>query len=157
MNDDRPVSPCIDLDPGAGSPQIVTEAQISAMVRRFYALAFEDDLLGPMFRATIQDFDAHYTIVEDFWSHSLLGTDRYRRGTPYSHHTHLKVESEHFDRWMAAFTAAVRETLPPAGIALALKRAAHMTTSFKAGMLPLPPPRPRPGGSDTDGRADADR
>lgn len=144
MSEDRPLSPCTDLDPGAGAPQIVTEAQISAMVRRFYALSFEDDMLGPMFRATIEDFESHYRIVEDFWSHSLLGTDRYRRGTPYSHHTHLKVEPEHFDRWMAAFTAAVQDTLPPAGVTLALQRAAHMTTSFKAGMLPLPAPRPRP-------------
>lgn len=138
---DRPIGPCTDLDPGSEAPQVATEAQISAMVRRFYALSFEDDMLGPMFRATIQDFESHYQIVEDFWSHSLLGTDRYQRGTPYSHHTHLKVETEHFDRWMAAFAKAVQETLPPAGAALALKRAAHMTTSFKAGMLPLPAPR----------------
>lgn len=143
MSDDRPIGPCTDLDPGVGAPQIVTEPQISAMVRRFYALSFEDDLLGPMFRATIEDFEGHYRIVEDFWSHSLLGTDRYQRGTPYSHHTHLKVEPEHFDRWMMAFTAAVHETLPSAGAELALKRANHMMTSFKAGMLPLPAPRPR--------------
>ena len=144
MSENRPVGPCTDLDPGEEAPQIVTEAQISAMVRRFYALSFEDDMLGPMFREMIQDFEAHYTIVEDFWSHSLLGTDRYRRGTPYSHHARLKVVPEHFDRWMAAFATAAGETLPPAGVALALKRAAHMTTSFKAGMLPLPAPRPRP-------------
>lgn len=143
MSQGRPVSPCTDLDPGADAPQIVTEAQIGAMVRRFYALSLEDDMLGPMFRMAIQDFEDHYRIVEDFWSHSLLGTDRYQRGTPYSHHVHLKVEPAHFDRWMTAFTAAVHETLPPAGAELALKRANHMMTSFKAGMLPLPAPRPR--------------
>lgn len=147
MNDtgsQRPLGPCTDLDPGADAPQIATEDDIVALVRRFYALALADDLLGPMFRAEIADFDGHYTIVEDFWSHSLLGTDRYQRGTPYSHHTHLKVEPEHFDRWMSAFTAAAQDTLPPAAATLALKRAAHMTTSFKAGMLPLPAPRSRP-------------
>jgi hemoglobin len=141
---ERPVGACADLDPGADAPRIASEADIVALVRRFYALALADDLLGPMFRAELADFDAHHTIVEDFWSHSLLGTDRYQRGTPYSHHTHLKVEPAHFDRWMAAFTAAAEEALPPAAAALALKRAAHMTTSFKAGMLPLPAPRPQP-------------
>lgn len=140
----RAPSPCTDLDPGAKAPQVATEAQIAALVRRFYALALDDDLLGPMFRAAIGDFEAHYTIVEDFWSHSLLGTTRYQRGTPYSHHAHMKVEEAHFDRWMAAFTAAAHETLPPPGATLALKRAAHMTSSFKAGLLPLPAPRPRP-------------
>lgn len=137
---ERPGAPCTNLDPGIDAPQIASEADIAALVRRFYALALGDDLLGPMFRAEITDFDAHFTVVEDFWSHSLLGTDRYQRGTPYSHHAHLKVEAAHFDRWMNAFTTAAHETLPSAAAMLALKRAAHMTTSFKAGMLPLPPP-----------------
>jgi hemoglobin len=144
MTTQRPPGPCTDLDPGAGAAQVASEAQISALVRRFYELALADDLLGPMFREQIADFDAHYGVVEDFWSHSLLGTDRYQRGTPYSHHMHLTVEAAHFDRWMAAFTAAAHETLPSDGAALALKRARHMTMSFKAGLLPLPTPRPRP-------------
>jgi hemoglobin len=129
------------------SPQ--AEAQIAAMVRRFYDLALADALLGPMFHATIADFDAHYAIVGDFWSHALLGTSRYKRGTPYVHHTNLQVEEAHFDRWMAAFTRAVGETLPFPFDALALKRAAHMTESFKVGLLPLPVPKMRAPGSAT--------
>lgn len=121
----------------------VTEEQISAMVRRFYALCLDDQLLGPMFRATIDDFDTHLSIVDDFWSHVLLGNSRYQRGTPYAHHTHLTVEEAHFDRWMAAFTQATTECLPAHAAELAMKRAAHMTQSFKAGMLPLAPPRAR--------------
>jgi hemoglobin len=140
-------SPCTDLDPGPAAVQVASEEQIAALVDRFYALSLEDDLLGPMFRATITDFPAHYRIVEDFWSHALLGTDRYQRGTPYSHHGHLRVEEIHFDRWNAAFTAAAHETLPPDAAALALKRAAHMTMSFKVGMLPLPVPGTATAGS----------
>lgn len=116
------------------------EAAIAALVRRFYALALDDDLLGPMFREVIHDFDEHYHIVEDFWSHALLGTDRYKRGTPYVHHTHLKVEEEHFTRWMAAFAQAAKETLPPDLAEAAMKRAEHMTRSFRMGLLPLTPP-----------------
>ena len=120
-----------------------SEDDIRALVLRFYELALEDDLLGPMFRETISDFDEHYGIVQDFWSHTLLGTDRYKRGTPYVHHTHLKVEEAHFDRWMTAFEQAAHEMLPPEATDLALKRAAHMTLSFKAGMLPLPTAKSR--------------
>ncbi len=137
-------SPCADLDPGPAADQVASEAEIAALVQRFYALSLQDDLLGPMFRAIIPDFPAHYQIVQDFWSHALLGTERYQRGTPYSHHGHLKVEEIHFDRWNTAFTAAAHETLPPVAAALALSRAAHMTLSFKAGMLPLPTPRSIP-------------
>jgi hemoglobin len=125
------------------------EALITTMVRRFYDLALADDLLGPMFRATIPDLDEHYGIVGDFWSHALLGTSRYKRGTPFTHHTQLQVEEAHFDRWMAAFTRAVGETLPFPLDALALKRAAHMTESFKMGMLPLPVPKIHAPGSTT--------
>lgn len=121
----------------------MSEDDIRAMVLRFYELSLKDDLLGPMFRATISDFDEHYGIVHDFWSHALLGTDRYKRGTPYTHHLKLTVEEAHFDRWMAAFTQAARECLPPEGAEMALKRAAHMTQSFKMGMLPLPEPKLR--------------
>jgi len=124
----------------ADTPIDQREVAIAAMVRRFYALAFEDDLLGPMFRAEISDLDEHYGIVTDFWSHALLGTQRYQRGTPYVHHTHLKLVPEHFTRWMAAFRQAVSEELPPDLAQLALKRADHMTGSFRAGLLPLTPP-----------------
>ncbi|MEJ2408276.1 MAG: group III truncated hemoglobin [Novosphingobium sp.] len=123
------------------------EAAIMAMVRRFYELSLEDDLLGPMFRAEIGDFEEHYGIVADFWSHALLGTDRYKRGTPYVHHTKLKVEEAHFERWMAAFGQAVEEELPPELAEPAMQRARHMTESFKMGLLPLPTPKKPPLGA----------
>lgn len=119
--------------------EAVDEDTIRQLVRRFYALALADDLLGPMFRATIADLEAHMQVVDDFWSHVVLGTHRYN-DHPYVHHTHLKVEPAHFDRWMAAFEQAVGETLPPAAAGRALGRARQMTASFKAGLLPLPKP-----------------
>lgn len=126
--------------PPEGAPDMAaSEALIAAMVRRFYDLSLADDVLGPMFRATIDDFEEHYGIVQDFWSHALLGTDRYKRGTPYVHHTKLKVEEVHFERWMKAFTQAVEEVLPAALAEPAMKRARHMTESFRMGLLPLSP------------------
>ncbi|PEQ11753.1 preprotein translocase subunit TatC [Novosphingobium sp. PC22D] len=127
--------------------EAASEAAIMAMVRRFYALCFEDDVLGPMFRALITDFEEHYRIVADFWSHSLLGTTRYNRGTPYTHHVGMKVEEVHFERWMAAFGQAAAEELPAPLAELAMKRARHMTESFKMGLLPLKAPEPRPSGA----------
>lgn len=113
------------------------EVAIEALVRRFYEHALADDVLGPMFRETIDDFEEHYGIVQDFWSHALLGTDRYKRGTPYVHHTHLEVAEVHFERWMDAFSFAVEETLPTELAENAMKRARHMTESFRMGLLPL--------------------
>ena len=97
--------------------------------------------MPPLATDAIITLDEHLIIVTDFWSHALLGTSRYRRGTPFTHHTHLEVDEDHFTRWMAAFTRAVQETLPPALAAPAMQRAAHMTESFRMGMLPLPAPK----------------
>lgn len=117
-----------------------TEEDIRALVRRFYALSLDDDLLGPMFRETIPDLEAHYPVVEDFWSTALLGTARYP-GSAFTKHVHLTIEPAHFDRWLAAFTQAVDETLPAAAADSAMKRARQMTQSFKVGLLPLPTPK----------------
>lgn len=137
--------PQAPLAPGFIDP--LAEALIAGMVRRFYALALADDLLGPMFRAEIDDMAEHQLIVCDFWSHALLGTTRYKRGTPFTHHTHLVVEEAHFTHWMAAFRQAVDECLPPELATPAHKRAAHMTESFRMGMLPLPSPPARGSGA----------
>lgn len=141
MSDPICASPPDGPQPGPDRGDALAEAQIAAMVARFYELCLADDLLGPMFRAIIPDLASHMVIVEDFWSHALLGTHRYQRGTPYSHHTHLVVQEEHFDRWMRAFGIATRECLCAEKAEMAMKRAAHMTISFKMGMLPLPEPK----------------
>ncbi len=132
-----------DIGPAVAEGEMA-EIAINALVRRFYALCNEDDRLGPMFAKVIPDFPEHYGFVRDFWSHALLGTDRYQRGTPYSHHLTLTVEEEDFTRWMTAFEQAVGECLPEDLGAAAMQRARHMTESFKMGMLPLPKPGSAP-------------
>lgn len=132
-----------DIGPAVATGD-AAEIAINAMVRRFYALCNEDDRLGPMFRKAIGDFPEHYGFVRDFWSHALLGTDRYQRGTPYTHHLKLTVEEEDFTRWMTAFAQAVEECLPQDLGESAMQRARHMTASFKMGMLPLPKPGAAP-------------
>jgi hypothetical protein len=60
----------------------LTEQHISELVRRFYLRASADDSLRIIFEAAITDWDAHHRVVENFWSHALLNTDRYQ-GSPY--------------------------------------------------------------------------
>lgn len=113
----------------------VTERQISDLVHGFYDRARVDDLLGPLFAAAIHDWDGHLRIVEDFWSHVLLGTGRYR-GPPFAPHLRLPIELDHFDRWLTLFHQAAEETLPAEAASRAIAKARHMTESFKAGLFP---------------------
>ena len=90
---------------------VLTEQHISDLVRRFYERAMEDGSLRPIFEATIHDWDAHHRVVEDFWSRTLLNTNRYQ-GTPYSLHARLPIRPEHFDTWLALFRETALEVLP---------------------------------------------
>ena len=113
----------------------VTEEDIARLVRQFYTRARSDQLLGDIFAAAVEDWEAHFLIVQDFWSQHLLGTKRYR-GSPFPPHLRLPVEPEHFDRWMQLFRATAEEVLPPVAARQALARAAHMAEGFKAGLFP---------------------
>ncbi len=88
------------------------EASIMECVRGFYGEAQQDPILGPIFAAEVHDWEMHYKTIANFWSRALLGTDRYS-GHPFSLHTKLPVEPEHFDRWLALFAVATKTYLPP--------------------------------------------
>ena len=116
----------------------VTEQQISDLVRVFYGRARQDTALAPVFDAVVENWEQHLQIVEDFWSHVLLGTKRYQ-GSPYPVHANMPIpiERPHFAIWLDLFRQTALETLPPEAAATAIGRAEHMTKSFKAGLFPF--------------------
>ena len=128
--------------PGDGSGHrdwgeiVVSEGEIAALVLEFYTAARADALLAPIFSKTVNDWDSHLVLVQDFWSHVLLGTTRYK-GHPFPIHMHLPIEPEHFDRWLALFLVAADATLPEKAAARAKARAKHMTESFRVGLFPF--------------------
>lgn len=134
-----------------GTNATVSEEQIATLVRVFYDSARADEKLAPVFASAINDWDSHLVIVQNFWSHALLGTSRYK-GHPFPPHMSLPIEPDHFDRWLALFVTAAEQTLPAEAAARAKARAHHMTDSFRVGLFPfvgadgkpsrLPPKRP---------------
>ncbi|MGB8279036.1 MAG: group III truncated hemoglobin [Methylovirgula sp.] len=119
------------------------EDAIMACVRRFYGEAQQDPLLGPVFAASVHDWEIHYRTIADFWSRALLGTERYK-GHPFPLHTNLPVEPEHFERWLALFAEAAETCLPPDLAEKAMAKANHMAESFKAGIFPFTDAQGRP-------------
>jgi hemoglobin len=112
------------------------ETAIGECVRAFYAKGVADPLLGPVFTGAIPDLDAHLEIIENFWSKSLLGTDRYQ-GHPFPVHMNLPIEPEHFQRWLELFVETARETLPQTQAEQAVAKATHMTQCFQGGLFPF--------------------
>lgn len=128
-------------------PPPPTESQIAELVRRFYEKARADALIGPLFAHAVADWDGHHRVVADFWSRTLLGTQRYK-GHPYAVHTRLPLKPEHFDRWLALFRETALDILPADAAARAIERTEHMAESFKVGLFtfdkPVPPSLAKP-------------
>lgn len=117
------------------SERATLEIAIDDCVRRFYAKGAQDALLGPIFTA-IGGLDEHMGIVANFWSRTLLGTERYQ-GQPFAAHINLPIEPEHFARWLQLFSETASETLPKTQAEQAIAKAAHMTQCFQAGLFPF--------------------
>lgn len=115
-----------------------SEQQLAELVRVFYARARAHAELGPIFAAHVADWDHHLRLVQDFWSHVLLDTDRYR-GTPYRAHLGLPIRREHIGQWLALFETAAAETLPAPFAARAIAHATMVADSFRAGLFPFDP------------------
>ena len=93
--------------PGAAHPDL-REPMIGLLVRTFYERARQDDVIGPVFAAAVEDWEDHIAKITDFWSSVMLRTGRYG-GRPMRPHLILPLEGRHFDRWLDLFEATARE------------------------------------------------
>ncbi|MBB3182053.1 group III truncated hemoglobin [Variovorax sp. Sphag1AA] len=83
--------------------KLCTEEEISNLVRAFYARVRQDEVLGPIFDAHIEDWDHHQHKLADFWSSILRCTGRFT-GAPMPKHARLPgLNAELFRRWLALF------------------------------------------------------
>ena len=109
------------------------EAMIRTVVHQFYALAREDDVIGPIFRERVPDdhWAAHLDQIETFWTASLLGTRRYE-GRPMPKHLAIKeLNDTHFMRWLALFRHTVSTVCPPVTAQLFIDRSERIAASFR--------------------------
>lgn len=82
---------------------LCTEEDITHLVHAFYTKVRQDDVLGPIFNAHIDDWDHHLAKLVDFWSSILLRTGRFT-GAPMPKHAALPgLSAELFARWLALF------------------------------------------------------
>jgi hemoglobin len=119
------------------------DAAVERMVRSFYQRSLADELLGPIFRGAIHDWEGHIRLVADFWSNALYSTGRYQRNA-FAPHMKLRFEPEAFEHWLAAFEPAALESLPPEDAQKAIRIARHMVQSYRTGLFPFTGPDRRP-------------
>ena len=95
---------------------IETRGDIDRLMDEFYSRAFEDDLLGHIFKDIAKlDLETHLPLISDFWETLLLGNQVYARHGrhPLSIHAELNekapLEARHFRRWLQIFGETVDE------------------------------------------------
>jgi hemoglobin len=108
----------------------IDDGMIERLVRSFYARVQADPLIGPVFAARIEDWEAHITKLCAFWSSVALMTGRYH-GQPMQTHLGLPVTPAHFDRWIAIFEATANSLCPPAAAEHFIERARRIADSFE--------------------------
>lgn len=81
------------------------------LVTEFYRRAFDDGVLGPVFRDVARlDLAAHLPVMADFWDTVLFRAGSYRGNLLRAHlalHERAPLTAAHFSRWLALWTATV--------------------------------------------------
>lgn len=119
------------------SAQAVSEGLDPTMIRRvveeFYALAREDEVLGPVFRAHVPDaqWAAHLDKITAFWTALMLGGGGYS-GRPMGKHLAIDdLGDRHFARWLAVFRHTVTTLCPPQTAQMFIDRSERIAASFR--------------------------
>lgn len=93
---------------------IENRADVSYLVRAFYAKVRKDELLGPIFNGIISDWEEHLEKLTDFWENNLFFVAKYR-GNPRTAHISVDkkmdntVESRHFGEWLNLWYQTIDE------------------------------------------------
>ncbi len=122
-----------DRHPLAVQHPELDDASIRLLVETFYGRAREDELIGPIFNRTVEDWDDHIGRISDFWSSMFLKTGRYS-GAPMRPHLLLSLQGPHFDRWLQLFEATAKDLFAPELAELFIVRARRIADSFEMGI-----------------------
>lgn len=83
---------------------ISSKTDIETLVNQFYGKVLKDDVLASFFKHL--NFETHLPKMVFFWSFVLLDEPGYTTDVTKKH-MHMKLEKEHFDRWILLFHETV--------------------------------------------------
>ena len=106
---------------------------IHLLVRTFYGKVREDALLGPIFNATITDWEGHFNHLTDFWETNLFFKRSYT-GDPMQKHIDVDAEQGgainemHFGVWLNLWFQTIDDLFEGQIAQIAKNRARNMGT-----------------------------
>ena len=112
----------------------ITEPIIRDLVQAFYAKVRDDEVLGPIFEAKVEDWPSHLETMCAFWSSITFMSGRYKGRHMVAHATIAGIERAHFGRWFAHFRETASEICSPAAALLFADRAERIAQSLQVGI-----------------------
>ncbi len=118
---------------------IETREDIILLIDGFYKRAVSDPLIGYIFTDLIKgNWQKHLPLIYSFWENTLFYTGTYS-GNPMIIHQRIHeiahLTTQHFDRWVALFTATVEDLYQGEKASLAKQRACSIATVMKIKIL----------------------
>jgi Truncated hemoglobins len=111
---------------------ISTREDIDRLLARFYEKVREDATIGYIFNDIIKvNWEKHLPLIGDFWETLLLDTGKYygnTMGVHYAINKKVKLEKEHFDRWIGLFNDTIDELFEGTVATMAKKKAGSIAT-----------------------------
>ncbi|WP_400999226.1 group III truncated hemoglobin [Agromyces sp. GXQ0307] len=108
---------------------------IARLVREFYARAFDDPLIGPIFTDIAHmDLEHHLPIMCDFWETVVFQTGSYRRNAFTLHEAlnrRAPLGDAEFGRWIELWTATVDDLFAGESAERAKVRARRIASSMQ--------------------------
>lgn len=115
---------------------IVTEADIAALVDAFYKKVVVDPVIGFIFTDVIAlSWDEHIPIMNAFWGSILLGTRTYHRNPMIKHielDKRVLLVDAHFDRWLELWEQTLTEHFNGPTARFAFERATQIARVMQA-------------------------
>lgn len=106
--------------------------EIRPLVEQFYQRVRADRLLGPIFSASVEDWDDHHARLADFWSSIMLTTGRYKGNPLALHLLHSEAMTpDRFARWLELWRETSNALLSPPAAAAVQAKAARIAESFQ--------------------------
>jgi hemoglobin len=115
---------------------MLTEAELATLVDTFYAKVRDDELLGPVFNAAVDDWPEHLEKLASFWSSVMLTSGRYKGNPMAAHIRHAQsLHPAMFDRWLALWGETAGEILSPDAATLIRVKAERIAESLKLALF----------------------
>lgn len=114
---------------------IDSREDVQFLVNTFYARIREDDFLGPIFNAHVDDWPEHLEKLGDFWESNLFRIPKFRGNPPLAHSRMDRAEGEtitqeHFGRWLQLWYDTINTHFEGERAELAKNLARRMSTGL---------------------------